>query len=34
VQAAKTRTRGYRSTRNFIIMIYLLAGKHKFDLLA
>ena len=32
VQAAKARTRGYRSTRNFITMIYLLAGKFKFDL--
>jgi transposase len=32
VQAAKARARGYRSTRNFITMIYLLAGKLKFDL--
>jgi transposase len=33
VQAAKARVRGYRSSRNFITMIYLLAGKLKFDLL-
>jgi len=32
VQAAKTRARGYRSDRNLITMIYLLAGKLKFDL--
>jgi transposase len=32
VQAAKARARGYRSSRNFITMIYLLAGKLKFDL--
>ena len=32
VQAAKARARGYRSARNFITMIYLLAGKLKFDL--
>jgi transposase len=32
VQAAKARARGYRSARNLIIMIYLLAGKVKFDL--
>ncbi len=32
VQAAKTSARGYRSYRNFITMIYLLAGKLKFDL--
>jgi transposase len=32
VQAAKARARGYRSDRNFITMIYLLAGKLKFDL--
>ena len=27
VQAARARARGYRSTRNFIIMVYLIAGK-------
>jgi len=27
VQAAKRRARGYRSTRNYIAMIYLVAGK-------
>jgi transposase len=32
VQAAKARARGYRSARNLIIMIYLLAGRLKFDL--
>lgn len=32
VQAAKARARGYRSARNFITIIYLLAGKLKFDL--
>lgn len=32
VQAAKARARGYRSQRNFITMIYLLAGKLEFDL--
>jgi transposase len=32
VQAAKARARGYRSERNLITMIYLLAGKLKFDL--
>jgi transposase len=32
VQAAKARARGYRSSRNLITMIYLLAGKLKFDL--
>jgi transposase len=32
VQAAKIRDRGYRSDRNFITMIYLLAGKLKFGL--
>ena len=32
VQAAKARARGYRSARNLITMIYLLAGKLKFDL--
>jgi transposase len=32
VQAAKARARGYRSDRNFITRIYLLARKLKFDL--
>jgi transposase len=32
VQAAKARARGYRSARNLITMIYLLAGKLEFDL--
>ena len=32
VQGAKTRVRGYRSDCKFITMIYLLAGKLKFDL--
>jgi len=32
VQAAKARARGYRTTRNFITMIYLIAGKLKFAL--
>jgi transposase len=27
VQAAKRRARGYRTTRNLIAMIYLIAGK-------
>ena len=27
VQAAKRRARGYRSTRNYIAMIYLTVGK-------
>ncbi|MDQ3094703.1 MAG: transposase, partial [Actinomycetota bacterium] len=27
VQAAKRRARGYRSTRNYIAMIHLTAGK-------
>ncbi len=27
IQAAKRRARGYRSTRNYIAMIYLVAGK-------
>jgi len=31
-QAAKARARGYRTTRNFITMIYLIAGKLKFAL--
>lgn len=30
VQAAKSRARGYRSTRNYITMIYLIAGKLNF----
>jgi transposase len=29
VQAARARFRRYRSTRNFITMVYLIAGKHK-----
>ena len=32
VQAAKARARGYRTNRNFITMIYLIAGKLDFDL--
>lgn len=32
IQAAKARARGYRTTKNLITMIYLLAGKLKFDL--
>ena len=32
VQAAKARARGYRTSRNLITMIYLIAGKLKFDL--
>ena len=32
VQAAKARARGYRTARNFITMIYLIAGKLDFDL--
>ncbi|MDQ3522085.1 MAG: transposase, partial [Gemmatimonadota bacterium] len=27
VQAARARARGYRTTRNFITMAYLIAGK-------
>jgi transposase len=27
VQAAKRRARGYRTTRNLIAMVYLIAGK-------
>ena len=27
IQAAKRRARGYRSTRNYIAMIHLVAGK-------
>ena len=30
LQAAKAKARGYRSTRNFIAMAYLLAGKLNF----
>ena len=30
IQAAKRRARGYRSTRNYIAMIYLVAGKLHF----
>jgi transposase len=32
VQAAKARARGYRTMRNLITMIYLIAGKFTFDL--
>jgi transposase len=32
IQAAKARARGYRSKRNLITMIYLIAGKLDFDL--
>lgn len=32
VQAAKARARGYRTTRNLITMIYLIAGKLQYDL--
>ena len=32
VQAAKRRTRGYRSTRNYIAMIYLTVGKLNLEL--
>lgn len=32
VQAAKARARGYRTTRNLITMVYLIAGKLKFEL--
>ena len=32
IQAAKARARGYRTERNLITMIYLIAGKLKFDL--
>jgi transposase len=32
IQAAKARARGYRSARNFITMVYITAGKLKFDL--
>jgi len=32
VQAAKARARGYRTSRNLITMIYLIAGKLEFDL--
>ena len=32
VQAAKAKGRGYRTTRNLITMIYLIAGKLKFAL--
>jgi transposase len=31
IQAAKRRARGYRSTRNYIAMIYLIAGKLQID---
>ncbi len=31
IQLAKRRARGYRNTDNFINMIYLIAGKLKFD---
>jgi len=32
VQAAKARARGYRTTKNLITMIYLIAGKFNFNL--
>ena len=32
IQAAKARARGYRTTRNFIAMIYLIGGKLNFSL--
>jgi len=32
IQAAKARARGYRTTRNFITMIYLIGGKLNFNL--
>lgn len=32
IQAAKARARGYRSTRNFITMVYIIAGKLNFHL--
>ncbi len=32
VQAAKARARGYRTSKNLISMIYLIAGKLKFSL--
>ncbi|MDL2321716.1 transposase, partial [Desulfosarcina sp. OttesenSCG-928-B08] len=32
IQAAKARARGYRSSKNLGIIIYLIAGKLKFDL--
>ena len=32
IQAAKARARGYRTKRNLITMIYLIAGKLNFDL--
>mgnify|MGYP001764607647 CR=1 FL=1 len=32
VQSAKSRARGYRSTRNLIAMIYLIGGRLKFAL--
>lgn len=32
IQAAKARARGYRTSRNFIAMTYLIAGKLQFDL--
>ena len=32
IQAAKARARGYRSTKNFITMVYIIAGKLNFRL--
>jgi len=32
VQAAKRRARGYRTDRNYIAMIYIIAGKLSFNL--
>jgi transposase len=33
IQAARTRARGYRSTKNMITMLYLIAGKLKLNML-
>jgi transposase len=32
IQAAKARARGYRTTRNIVTIIYLIAGKLNFGL--
>jgi len=32
IQAAKARARGYRTTRNIVTIIYLIAGKFKLGL--
>ncbi|WP_459919109.1 transposase, partial [Desulfocicer niacini] len=34
IRAAKAKARGYRSSRNYITMIYLIAGKLDYTLLA